>query len=280
MVSLVSAAFPVATLAPIIDALPKSCVNLELDTGGWDASPKEGDPHLCVSIRRVLPRMQHVRLRLRFMCSAIFGEGHLVPSERLRARSICYTKEYEPISLPNMRTLLVNCALPDRAMRDTCRPDDWEDLPPEGLMTRTAWHVITSALERLIQRGDCHSPFAKIHVHDFMSGCPLDMKPYGSPYTTFIRTEMSSLTSWAFPAVELLPLGEGERILVRMPDGQDLISSLAGVESLVEGELWKTTMEGARLPAELAPAAAFPAERDSVLTPDQWRPLNQRVECQ
>jgi hypothetical protein len=39
-------------------------------------------------------------------------------------------------------------------------------------------------------------------------------------------------------------------------------------------------MEGARLPAELAPAAAFPAERDSVLTPDQWRPLNQRVECQ
>jgi hypothetical protein len=196
IISPVSAGFPVAELAAIIDALPESCVNLELDTGGWDDFPKQGDPHLCASIRRILPRMQHVRLRLRFVCSAIFGEGHLVPSDQWRARSICSTEEYQPtISLPNMRTLLVNCAVPDRDMRDTCRPDDWADLSPEELITRTTWHVLTSALERLVNRGDCHSASAKIHVHDFMSGCPIQMKLYHSPYTTFIRTEMTSLTT-------------------------------------------------------------------------------------
>jgi hypothetical protein len=80
--------------------------------------------------------------------------------------------------------------------------------------------------------------------------------------------------------VELRPLGPGDSILVRLPDGQDLVSSLAGVESLVEGELWKTTVKGARLPAELAPGPAFPAERDSALTPDHWRSRNSSWELQ
>jgi hypothetical protein len=48
----------------MLDALPDSCIYLELDTWGKDYRRKIEVVHVCDGIRRVLPRLQHVRIRL------------------------------------------------------------------------------------------------------------------------------------------------------------------------------------------------------------------------
>ncbi|KAK3938698.1 hypothetical protein QBC46DRAFT_355646 [Diplogelasinospora grovesii] len=81
-------------IAAIIEALPESCANLEVDTGDHDHATSlfqanhEGSPaHLCDTLPNLLSRMRHLRLHLPDAAS------------------------FHPISLPKMRTLLVNCTL-------------------------------------------------------------------------------------------------------------------------------------------------------------------------
>lgn len=64
------------TLRCLLEALPKSCIDVELDTRGRDDdrvcyfNPDYNDHvHLCPTIRNLLPRLQHVRLRLGSLCS-------------------------------------------------------------------------------------------------------------------------------------------------------------------------------------------------------------------
>ncbi|RDL39579.1 uncharacterized protein BP5553_03919 [Venustampulla echinocandica] len=52
-------------LTPLIKTLPESCINLELELENRELLEANlTDPHLCVAIRAVLPRMRHVRLKL------------------------------------------------------------------------------------------------------------------------------------------------------------------------------------------------------------------------
>ena len=66
-------------IANLLDALPESCIDLELDTGGRDDDPfciggTPSEPaHLCDSIRALLPRTRHLRLRLRSFCPDFFS---------------------------------------------------------------------------------------------------------------------------------------------------------------------------------------------------------------
>jgi hypothetical protein len=65
-----------ASLAALVDALPESCDNLEIDTQGHASVPVAADePHLCERLRYVLPRLRHFRLRMGRMCSALLGKG-------------------------------------------------------------------------------------------------------------------------------------------------------------------------------------------------------------
>jgi len=66
------------TIASLLDALPSSCMDLELDTRGREDDrvcefyPVYGSTHLCSIVRSLLPRLRHLRLRLGTLCSHLF----------------------------------------------------------------------------------------------------------------------------------------------------------------------------------------------------------------
>ncbi|KAK9418335.1 putative F-box domain-containing protein [Seiridium unicorne] len=64
----------------ILQALPLSCVALELETYGFERRviPNSNEPHLCPSIRKVMPRLRHLRLALGSVCSDLHIESDVV----------------------------------------------------------------------------------------------------------------------------------------------------------------------------------------------------------
>ena len=73
--------------ASIIKALPETCTDLELDTGGADKAhidkahiaSSSGDDHdtLCEALHDVLPQLQHLRLRVAAICPDFIYGPHL-----------------------------------------------------------------------------------------------------------------------------------------------------------------------------------------------------------
>lgn len=99
---------PQSILVQLVEALPPSCANLELDTFGYDARAEGDSTRLCNSLRRVLPRLQRVRLRVR-SCESLFTD----PS----------TPD-QTISLPHLKSFIYTCARPPGTPLPTCRCPD------------------------------------------------------------------------------------------------------------------------------------------------------------
>lgn len=68
-------------VARLVNALPPTVVNLEIDTAGNEMPPGEGilygndDMHVCPRISRLLPRLHHLRLRLGHVCGSLLPIG-------------------------------------------------------------------------------------------------------------------------------------------------------------------------------------------------------------
>ena len=60
----------VSVLARVPEALPSTCMALEIDIDGRDVHNTESK-HLCPVIRAIIPRLHHLRLRLKYLCPAI-----------------------------------------------------------------------------------------------------------------------------------------------------------------------------------------------------------------
>lgn len=76
-------------LSSLLTHLPISCVNLELDLH----NDKNDETHPCPIIAGLLPRLNHLRLRMQCMCPALFGAA-------TASRHLVY---------PSLRTCIVNC---------------------------------------------------------------------------------------------------------------------------------------------------------------------------
>lgn len=76
----------------LLDALPISCVDLELDTKGREDESycfPIDKTHLCTRLHSMLPRLRHVRLRLRTFCPSLLRSGSdLVKAPRLLSLTI------------------------------------------------------------------------------------------------------------------------------------------------------------------------------------------------
>lgn len=55
----------------LVKALPESCINLELDTNGREIQFGPTSPRLCIIIRRMMPRLRHLSLRIKYVCEAL-----------------------------------------------------------------------------------------------------------------------------------------------------------------------------------------------------------------
>jgi hypothetical protein len=78
---------PRPLIARLIASLSLTSVNIEVDARGHDfAGPGAGGDsgsggfaachHLCDSLRAVLPRLHHLRLRVKVLCPAVFAAGY------------------------------------------------------------------------------------------------------------------------------------------------------------------------------------------------------------
>lgn len=95
-------------IASIVDALPETCVNLEIATGGHDGyTALHAGPHLCEVVARVLPRLHHLHLRVGMLCAVLFGPCFSREGEVIRDDSGAVTF----LKYPYLKTAIFNCDL-------------------------------------------------------------------------------------------------------------------------------------------------------------------------
>lgn len=158
----------------LVDALPSSCTNLELDTTGDDTREEKDTTHVCDSLSRVLPRMQHVHFCIR-SCEALFTDP-LTPDQ--------------PIRLPHLKSFVYACARSGTPL-PTCRH------PLESPIThghhKLLWTAVTSGLEKIVATPNAIPIDA--HVYALMTTDENDNDL--SLWPAHIRADIRSQTSYS-----------------------------------------------------------------------------------
>ncbi|KAL1960619.1 hypothetical protein VTO42DRAFT_7198 [Malbranchea cinnamomea] len=243
--------------------LPEHCTNLEIKMQGPIMDDDDDTVHICETIRMILPRMEHVRLQLRRMCSDLIGKTVQKP---------CRTKEFKPIALANLQTLTLDCFGSEHCKSP--QPFDDPCWPPEVVDDFCwSWYAVTGALERLVKCNGALPPFAKLFVTDFLFW----PQPRGN-YRTYFRTEITSQTTLVFPYVVKESVGVPDAFLplfVRDTEGNDIISPIA--ERYVNSQMWTYEWGGKRLPwTSIAPWAQEEYHPPSLRLPaGLWTRLSQ-----
>ncbi len=107
-------------LYAIINNLPNSCACLEIDIkhSGFILDSRADlqsqpttttttsitPPHMCDAIRMILPQLEHIRLRLPLLCSALFGAA-------TKTKSNAQDSGFEAVHATNLRSCLINLSL-------------------------------------------------------------------------------------------------------------------------------------------------------------------------
>ena len=232
-----------SVIAGLINALPPTCTNLEIDTHHMDAV-KPGSAHLCDSIREMLPRLRHLRLRLDTFCPALFGTGF--DSEAVRG----YFSDFKPVDTSVLQTAMINC---NPLKYFGCQPYIC------GMSPETPYHPhsnnspearlrIIDAL-RVISEGDNFPKDSQIYVLHVIPSAHNGVTSYHS----FNRCNVRYATTWVLPFCNVLGF-PSDGFLIRILEGQELLSYIWYIEALAEGELWKETIAGSRLPASMIKA--------------------------
>ena len=226
-----------SALVGIINALPESCICLEIESQHDPRGTVEKD-HVCDAIRNILPRMRHIRLRFGAMCGSLFVDQSR-PDEYLR--------------LPHLRTLVVNCLLPDRGglplqvcgLNDNLTSSMYDHNP------NPAWPSVTSSLEHLVEKEGAIPRVAKVYAI-MMADYDFSDK---SLWPAYIRSDMLAKESLAIPHQNMPQWGTNiGRYFVRFEGGRDLVCGEPTAGALAEGRLWRDVVGGARLPAEVLEA--------------------------
>lgn len=102
------------TIRAFLEALPPSCKNLELDTNGWEMGRDDlldfDENHLCPVIRTLVPRLNHLRLRLGSICNEIIC--HAKGGEHEGADGPPDDHSQISISAPRLRSLCISLHAP------------------------------------------------------------------------------------------------------------------------------------------------------------------------
>ncbi|KAK2799265.1 hypothetical protein FQN50_008541 [Emmonsiellopsis sp. PD_5] len=286
-------------LAGLINALPTTCVNLEMDLKQIE-NLTTGEQHVCEDIRRILPRMEHVRIRLPRVCSELFGP--IVPCDDEPSPNPAGGRirdgEFIPIKIPKMRTLLVHtnwerCPGYPRLPFHKDSKNDRERVK--------AWKSITMALQILVTAkphstntntntntnnttGPYFSPSAKLSA--------FTLGGFHPGYPAFLYTDFTKQTTTVSPRFYCRTTNNPEDptfiATVRTVDGHELIAP-AYIQTLAaEGpHHWASMVGGARLPTAIldtpGPYYSYTAncirEELPVLSVEKWRRENGGITC-
>ncbi|KAI1141234.1 hypothetical protein F5Y05DRAFT_409791 [Hypoxylon sp. FL0543] len=219
----------------ILGNLPACCESLEVDV----TSGELADPHLCDSIRAILPRLQHLRLRLPILCPAIFSAEPLdqnAPSQVIRA--------------PKLKTCVINVSRypPDHwsYMGAWATPCNCTFNGPQD-QTPCALPPILPALKDFARLNSTN--LERLWVMDVEAPHPSQPRSWAA----WVRRDFISNTSHPIPVTTAGGVGN-DPSFARVPSPknldrtQDWFSSPEGLEMLAEGRTWVGTTSGARLP--------------------------------
>ncbi|OJJ33833.1 hypothetical protein ASPWEDRAFT_41708 [Aspergillus wentii DTO 134E9] len=227
------------SLAKIVDNLPETCTSLEIDTRDNDDGAKPGSVHLCLSIRRVLPRLHYLRLRLNRICPEICGGFDANESD--------IKDSYKPSKAPKLKECIINLTLrtPYPLCSGICGVS-----PPQPSVA-----VMVTALQSLVSTGSAPN-LEQSRVLDLQGQEGADPASYPS----FIRRDILSNTSRIVPIRDIGGFIKPSW-LIRVPDseGGDLVSHLWAIETVAEGRAWQETERGTRLAAPVMRKRGFTA---------------------
>jgi hypothetical protein len=200
------------------------------------------------------------------MCSSLFGTGAALPQDNAAS-------SYNPITLLNMQTLLVNCR---RAWGTAPTCTGALDLAsPPALPAHDSWDSVTQALQTLA------TTTGPGRVKPGVNLCVVAATPQDSSdasrYITLIRADIASRTSHAFP-VAFVSRGPPAAWLMRTSEGREVISSdTATLVAVAEGEAgWVTTQNGLRLPVHVAGEWGLEVRESPLEEGSVWRAANPR----
>ena len=259
-------------LSSLVNALPESCVNLEIDVASFHSGPGN---HVCETLHRVLPRMHHVRLHMAPICSRLFGTG-----QRLEIPNENHRHPFQPIPLPNIKTLLVNCvSLYSAEIFDNCSKGGGGVRATSSALYTSSFQSVTQALQLLTRKEGSYVPSAKLCI---VGSVPENVHTFRHVGSTFIRSDMANCTAWALPIWNI----DSKSFLLRTSDGRELISTLPTLQKVAEGETWKNIVGGGRLPTELLAeegqsvlSAPLREAKLPIMDSDGWRLENPLISC-
>ena len=246
---------PTSIIASMIENLPKSCVNLEIDTAGQEAS-RPAPVHICDKIRDVLPRLRHLRVRLYRLCPAMFCanvngegviEGHSTAS-----------------SAPSLQTLIINCGMHNHTNPWGYTARICGDLgeirsDADRYVRSEARRSLVIALKDLFLRGN-YPAIERLWLLNLQS-----VDYASSWYEAYNRRDIILGKTWVMPCIFVSPQvpvrgSRTDYYLTRTPEGHDVLSSLWGVDNLAEAQTWEETFSGCRMPAALIATDHFQRE--------------------
>lgn len=215
-------------ICKLVENLPTSCVNLEIDANGLD-DMGTNPLHLCDRLRDVLPRLQHLRLRMAEICPGIFATGF--NQDGTTAQQSTITR----VVAPFLKTVMINCCAYQGPAR-ACGTQDGMDA-----------HI--PLLQRLHEFAACGS-FPAIErlwlVHKPRLG------DVGSQYRYYKRCDIMQNQTWCIPLIHgYCSNGDtGRSCFSRTPEGQEVFSfGVSTLEQLVEEQTWKITPGSGRVPS-------------------------------
>lgn len=231
------------TLACLLRALPRCCVDLELDTRGRDdeeyffheTTVMRTSEHLCVVLRELLPRLRHLHLRLGWCCpdlliSASKGESYLLEA-------------------PNLLSLVLNLnTQPHSGGPDICQSfQSREKIDAPFYRGRKLQACIEPVLINAIQDG----AFPRAYQIQLM----ILLGSQGRDYSHFIQQDFITQTSYTLPfrLIWFECEYEDREYMARTRSNQEMFGNFGSKQDLedeVEGTIWSTTAEGYRWSAD------------------------------
>ncbi|KAI9798403.1 MAG: hypothetical protein M1833_004797 [Piccolia ochrophora] len=232
----------------LIRSLPETCTSLELDTQGLDQGSHEMT-HLCPTLRRTLPQLENLRLRLRSLCPHFLqtsgaqdgvGNGDDIVHQRAPLlRSLTMGLHTAPLC-PSGTWL---CSSPDKEANPDYYYHSYSSQPT--LARRT----VLEATQRAYQGGSF--PVVR-HLDLFDTTYHTVHSPGDRDYDALYHRDIIADETCAFPRPFLHDLDQGRNYMLRTRTGQEYIGGREEIDAVVEGPSWHETPGGARYPASFA----------------------------
>ncbi|KAI1364009.1 hypothetical protein F5Y08DRAFT_308051 [Xylaria arbuscula] len=238
-----------AEIAALVDGLPKSCTGLEINlwlfrSGDRIPGRPEMRPHLCNSIRAILPQLNHLRLRLPTICNSIVANK---PSQEL-----CY----QSIRAPLLETCLISLSLTQplkplwESVPEVCR-HGFKPSDRRGLLGPPLVHMEKALRE-----------FSHLNSKNLKRMWTIETRMIeyrGKQCREWIRRDFLSNASYFIIAWEWMMVSPW---VMQVPSLQNpkvaediVVQERAQMEPIAEGGTWFITHGGAHIPAKDAQAA-------------------------